>query len=100
MTTKKRHKTTRRLRRFIVTTRTENHGPFERFGTVLLPDRANEHDVEQALSAIGLYVPRGNDVLRWGEKGATIQDIHGGTTRLAKRGTGAPKETVRRRKRR
>jgi hypothetical protein len=88
-------------RKFVVTTRTEPYGPFERFGTVVLRDKASEDEVEAALSAIGIYAPRGNDILRWGNAGATIQDVQGGTTRLAKVGTGQPRETLpKRRKRR
>jgi hypothetical protein len=98
---KRRHVTGRgRPRRFVVTFRQEPYGPFERLGTVTLPDRGDELDVEHALSRIGLYTPRGNDVLRWGNHGATIQDVHGGTTRLAKVGTGEPKHTVRKIRRR
>jgi hypothetical protein len=102
MATKKKRHTTGpgRKRRFVVTAQMGPYEPFERFGTVTLRDGAPEPEVEEALSKIGLYVPRGMDVLRWGNQGATIHDVHGGTTRLAKRGTGEPRRTVRRGRRR
>lgn len=87
-------------RRFFVTSRTESYGPFRRMGSVLLRDHASEEEVEAALSTLGIYAPRGNDVLRWGNSGATIQDVHGGTTRLAKRGTGEPTFTLPKERRR
>lgn len=60
-------------------------------------EASDAYEVEEALLSIGLYVPRGNDELRWGRQGATIQDVHGGTnatreTWIRTAQTHAPKE--------
>lgn len=43
--------------------------------SVLLPLRAKLHEVEAALSAIGLYAPRGGDTLEWFVFSGTVATI-------------------------
>ena len=54
-------------------------GPSQWMGTVELSPHSRGGVVEAALSAIGVYAPRGNDVLRWTSTGrsATIKDGEG-----------------------
>ena len=55
----------RTLIRFAVEVYDPEVDDWESKGSVLLPDQAPEHEVEHALAALGLYAPRGADVLEW-----------------------------------
>lgn len=51
---------------------------WEGHGSVILPPKAPEHEVEHALVAIGLYCPRGADELEWfSKRRATVFDATG-----------------------
>ncbi len=53
------------FRRFDVLLRREGVPGWTRHGVVDLRDFAPGHDVELALSKIGVYAPRGRDTLKW-----------------------------------
>lgn len=54
------------LLRFYVEAYDEETDDWNLVGSVLLPDCAPDREVEHALAAVGLYVPRGADELDWG----------------------------------
>ena len=68
--------------RFVVEAYDDASGEFVELGQVILTTGAREHEVEHALSAVGVYCPRGADELEWSDGAdlpwAIIRDSRGG----------------------
>lgn len=48
---------------------------WEELGRVLLPAKAPSREVEHALASVGVYAPRGGDLLDWGVESGTPRAI-------------------------
>lgn len=54
-----------KLHRFEVESYVASDDDWEEHGSVLLPDHAGYGAVEHALAAVGVFAPRGADMLEW-----------------------------------
>ena len=54
---------------FVVESYDDQSDDWEVIGRVILPFEASRHAVEHALASLGIYAPRGNDTLDWGDFG-------------------------------
>lgn len=55
----------RSLLRFMVETGEGETGEWKELGSICLANHAPRHECEHALSAVGIYAPRGHDMLEW-----------------------------------
>lgn len=52
-------------------------GRWSERGRVYLPDQAPPHQIEEALSSVGVYAPRGADTVSWSERRGMVLDAGG-----------------------
>lgn len=67
---------------FMVESFNEELDNWEEMGRVLLPFGANKQQVEHAVAVLGVYAPRGNDDLEWGDFAVIYDSIGKAMVRL------------------